>query len=186
VLFCVDASGSMAAARRMGEVKAAIASLLRDAYQRRDTVGLVTFRGEGAELALPPTGAVEVARARLDRLPTGGRTPIAAGLLRVHQVLASARRRDPHRRQLLVVVTDGRHTAGADPAPAAALLARERVPSVVVDCEAGPVRLGLAERLAAALHAEWLPLGQIRAETLTGVVRDRVLEPIRRGERGVA
>jgi magnesium chelatase subunit D len=186
VLFCVDASGSMAAARRMGEVKAAIASLLRDAYQRRDTVGLVTFRGAGAELSLPPTGAVEVARARLDRLPTGGRTPITAGLLRAHQVLASARRRDPHRRPLLVVVTDGRHTAGADPAPAAALLARERVPSVVVDCETGPVRLGLAERLAATLHAEWLPLGQIRAEALAGVVRERVSGPIQRGERGVA
>jgi magnesium chelatase subunit D len=185
VLFCVDASGSMAAAQRMTEVKGAIASLLRDAYQRRDTVGLVTFRGDGAELALPPTGAVEVARARLDRLPTGGRTPITAGLLRVHQVLASARRRDPHRRPLLVVVTDGRHTAGPDPSAAAALLARERVPSVVIDCEAGAVRLGLAARLAATLRAEWLPLAQVRADTLTGVVRDRLPSSPPR-ERGVA
>jgi magnesium chelatase subunit D len=182
VLFCVDASGSMAAARRMSEVKGAIASLLRDAYQRRDTVGLVTFRGAEAELTLPPTGAVEVARARLDRLPTGGRTPIAAGLLRAHQVLASARRRDPRRRPLLVVVTDGRHTSGGDPAAAAALLARERVPAVVVDCETGPVRLGLAGRLAEVLHAEWLPLERVRADALTGVVRARTGAT----ERGVA
>jgi magnesium chelatase subunit D len=182
VLFCVDASGSMAAARRMTEVKGAVAALLRDAYQRRDTVGLVTFRGSDAEVALPPTGAVEVARARLDRLPTGGRTPLAAGLLRAHQVLASARRKDPLRRPLLVVVTDGRHTAGADPLPAAGLLARERVPAVVVDCESGPVRLGLAKRLAGALQAEWLPLEQVRADALTSVVRTRT----GLGERGVA
>lgn len=173
VLFCVDASGSMAAARRMGEVKTAIAALLRDAYQRRDTVGLVTFRGDGAEVTLPPTGAVEVARARLDRIPTGGRTPIAAGLLRAHQVLQSARRRDPKRRPLLVVVTDGRHTRGVDPVAAAGLLARDRIPAVVVDCESGPVRLGLAARLAGALGGDWLPLGSVRAEALTDAVRAR-------------
>ncbi|WP_048556686.1 ATP-binding protein, partial [Nostocoides japonicum] len=77
VLFCVDASGSMAARSRMREVKTAILSLLTDAYQRRDQVGLVTFRGDRAELALPPTGSVEVAAARLSELPAGGRTPFA-------------------------------------------------------------------------------------------------------------
>jgi len=79
ILFCVDASGSMAARQRMREVKTAVVSLLLDAYQRRDKVGLVTFRGSGAELALPPTSSVEVAAARLAQLPTGGRTPLAVG-----------------------------------------------------------------------------------------------------------
>ncbi|NEA38891.1 VWA domain-containing protein, partial [Streptomyces sp. SID11385] len=87
VLFVVDASGSMAARQRMGAVKGAVLSLLLDAYQRRDKVGLVTFRGREAALALPPTSSVDTAAARLDKLPTGGRTPLAAGLLKARDVL---------------------------------------------------------------------------------------------------
>ena len=110
ILFVVDASGSMAARARMSAVKGAVLSLLLDAYQRRDKVGLVTFRGDDATLALPPTSSVEAAAARLSALPTGGRTPLAAGLLRAHEVLRTERLRDPRRRPLLVVVTDGRAT----------------------------------------------------------------------------
>jgi magnesium chelatase subunit D len=98
VLFVVDASGSMAARARMGAVKGAVLSLLLDAYQRRDKVGMVTFRGSSADLALPPTFSVEAAAARLAALPTGGRTPLAAGLLRAHDVLRAERIRDPRRR----------------------------------------------------------------------------------------
>src|SRR5690606_34482270 len=81
VLFCVDASGSMAARKRMTQVKTAILSLLLDAYRRRDKVGLVTFRGAEATVALPPTHSVDIAAARLDEVPAGGRTPLAEGLL---------------------------------------------------------------------------------------------------------
>jgi magnesium chelatase subunit D len=172
VLFCVDASGSMAARKRMTAVKGAVLSLLLDAYQRRDRVGLVTFRGAGAELALPPTGAVEAARARLEALPTGGRTPLAAGLQRARTVIAVERIRDPQRRPLLIVVTDGRHTAGVDPARIAAELARSGVRSIVVDCERGPVRLGLAGRLATYLKGDLVTLDDLRAETLANLVRD--------------
>jgi magnesium chelatase subunit D len=172
VLFCVDASGSMAARKRMTAVKGAVLSLLLDAYQRRDRVGLVTFRGAGAEVALPPTGAVEAARARLDALPTGGRTPLTAGLQRARAVIATERVRDPSRRPLLIVVTDGRHTSGPDPARIAAELARTGVRSVVVDCERGPVRLGLAARLAGHLAGELVTLDDLRAETLAGLVRE--------------
>ena len=124
VLFAVDASGSMAARQRMRAVKGAVLSLLLDAYQRRDKVGLVTFRGTGAEVALPPTSSVEAAARRLTSLATGGRTPLAAGLAQSARVLATERLRDPRRRALLVVVTDGRATSGsdADLARAAALL----------------------------------------------------------------
>ncbi len=117
VLFVVDASGSMAARARMGAVKGAVLSLLLDAYQRRDKVGLITFRGAGAELLLPPTSSVEAAAARLTALPTGGRTPLAAGLLQARHTLRVERLRDPRRRPLLVVVTDGRATGlpGTDP-----------------------------------------------------------------------
>lgn len=156
VLFVVDASGSMAARRRMTTVKTAVMSLLLDAYQRRDKVGLVTFRGAAAEVALPPTSSVEAGAARLRALPTGGRTPLAAGLARAAEVLRVERLRDPDRRPLLVVVTDGRATSGGDVGRAAALLTGTA--AVVVDCESGPVRLGLAGRLAARLRAHLVPL----------------------------
>lgn len=174
VLFVVDASGSMAARTRMRAVKGAVLSLLLDAYQRRDKVGLVTFRGTGAELALPPTSSVEAGARRLDRLPTGGRTPLSAGLLRAAEVLRVERLRDPARRPLLVVVTDGRATHGPDPATAAGPLAGMLGDgaSVVVDCESGPVRLGLAAALGARLGAEVVRLDGLAADALAGVVRD--------------
>jgi magnesium chelatase subunit D len=171
VLFVVDASGSMAARQRMRAVKGAVLSLLRDAYQRRDRVGLVTFRGERAEVVLPPTNSHEIGAARLRELPTGGRTPLAAGLSAAARVLATARRRDPDRRPLLVIVTDGRATSGPDPAAAAAALSG--VASVVVDCESGPVRLGLAGRLATALRGRYLRLEQLSAEGLRAAVTGR-------------
>ncbi|MFH8370737.1 putative cobaltochelatase [Streptomyces sp. NPDC018031] len=176
VLFVVDASGSMAARRRMGAVKGAVLSLLLDAYQRRDKVGMVSFRGADAELALPPTSSVDAAAARLERLPTGGRTPLAAGLLKARETLRVERLRDPSRRPLLVVVTDGRATGGPAPVDrasrAAALLADDRVASVVVDCEEGPVRLGLAARLAHELRATPITLDELRADSVTALVRD--------------
>ncbi|MFD4136069.1 putative cobaltochelatase [Streptomyces goshikiensis] len=180
VLFVVDASGSMAARQRMGAVKGAVLSLLLDAYQRRDKVGLITFRGAGAQLALPPTSSVDAAAARLERLPTGGRTPLAAGLLKAHETLRIERLRDPSRRPLLVVVTDGRATSagalGGDPRElsgrSARMLAAEGVASVVVDCESGPVRLGLAGVLAADLGGPAVTLDGLRADSLAGLVKD--------------
>jgi magnesium chelatase subunit D len=207
VLFVVDASGSMAARSRMGAVKGAVLSLLLDAYQRRDKVGMISFRGSAAHLLLPPTSSVEAAAARLAALPTGGRTPLAAGLLRAGEVLRTERLRDPVRRPLLVVVTDGRATASPgrasqrtssrfhpaapssitstsattppssqlDPVVAAyraaALLAVANVTSVVVDCEAGPVRLGLAGQLAGALRGAVLQLEELAAGPLAASVR---------------
>ncbi|MEU4211960.1 putative cobaltochelatase [Streptomyces sp. NPDC026206] len=175
VLFVVDASGSMAARKRMSAVKGAVMSLLLDAYQRRDKIGMVTFRGSGAEVALPPTSSVEAGAARLEKLPTGGRTPLAAGLLQAHDVLRVERMRDPSRRPLLVVVTDGRATGGPEPlaraSRAARLLAGEGTASVVVDCEAGPVRLGLAGELGRALGGPVVTLEELRADSVSALVR---------------
>jgi magnesium chelatase subunit D len=179
VLFVVDASGSMGARSRMAAVKGAVLSLLLDAYQRRDKVGLITFRGSAAELALPPTWSVEAAASRLTALPTGGRTPLAAGLLRAHDVLRIERVRDPQRRPLLVVVTDGRATGArggdhlGEARRAAALLAADGTAGVVVDCESGPVRLGLAATLGAQLGGQTLRLEELGAEQLAGAVRER-------------
>ncbi|HTF07496.1 MAG TPA: VWA domain-containing protein [Asanoa sp.] len=167
VLFVVDASGSMAARQRMATVKQAVLSLLRDAYQRRDTVGMITFRDSDATTVLRPTASHEVGVRRLADLRTGGRTPLAAGLTAAARTLAGERRRDPLRRPLLVVVTDGRFTRGPDPRTVAPALAG--VPSVVVDCESGPVRLGMARTLAGALDAEYLPLAALSASALKAV-----------------
>jgi len=171
VLFVVDASGSMAARQRMGAVKGAVLSLLTDAYQRRDKVALISFRGAGAELALPPTSSVEAAAARLADLPTGGRTPLSAGLLRAAEVLRVEAVRDRARRALVVVVTDGRHTSGPAPDLAAAHLLRTGAAFVVVDCESGPVRLGLGARLGEQLGGVALRLEQLSADALTRVVK---------------
>ncbi|WP_030791047.1 putative cobaltochelatase [Streptomyces sp. NRRL S-920] len=176
VLFVVDASGSMAARQRMSAVKGAVLSLLLDAYQRRDKVGLVTFRGKDAEVALPPTSSVDAAAARLETLPTGGRTPLAAGLLKAHDVLRIERLRDAARRPLVVVVTDGRATGGVEPVAragrAARLFAAEGVASVVVDCESGYVRLGLAGQLAGELGGTAVTLDELRADSIAGLVKD--------------
>jgi magnesium chelatase subunit D len=173
VLFVVDASGSMAARARMSVVGGAVLSLLRDAYQRRDRVGLITFRGRGAQLVLPPTSAVDTAAARLREMRTGGRTPLAAGLQLAGRVLAAQRLRDPTQRALLVLLTDGRAThGGMDTALAAAgLLRRAGVAAIVVDCEAGPVRLGLCGPLAGALGGAWVRLEELSADAVAGVVR---------------
>jgi magnesium chelatase subunit D len=140
-------------------------------------VALVAFRGEGAEVLLRPTGSVEVARARLGELPTGGRTPLAAGLEAACEVIAAAGRSASHR-PLLIVITDGRATFaahGVNPViaaeAAAAEIAHRQIPAVVVDVEDGPVALGLAARLAAVMGARHVPLGQLSAEALERTVR---------------
>ncbi|MEU5964659.1 VWA domain-containing protein [Micromonospora parva] len=175
VLFVVDASGSMGARQRMTTVKDAVLALLTDAYQRRDKVAVIAFRGAGARTLLPATSSVLAASTRLAELPTGGRTPLAEGLLAAADLLRVERLRDPLRRPLVLIVTDGRATAGTRPldraAAAAAVLAATNAACVVVDCESGPVRLHLATRLATQLNATRTPL-----ESLTHPhPRDRAL-----------
>jgi magnesium chelatase subunit D len=175
VLLVVDASGSMAARRRMEAVKAAALSLLLDAYQRRDKIGLITFRGATATLALPPTSSIDTAARRLQELPTGGRTPLAEGLFCAAETLRLERIRDPRRRPLLVLVTDGRATHGADAVGrsrwVADQLRRTGVASLVIDCESGRMSLGLAQTLSQHLGAQYLTVDEVAAEQLVRAVR---------------
>lgn len=170
VLFVVDASGSMAARARMTEVKGAVLGLLLDAYQRRDKVGLITFRDRGAELVLPPTSSVENAARRLDAIQTGGRTPLAAGLAKAVQVINTERLRDPLRRPLVLLITDGRADSASATRAGAGLRGHD---VVVVDCECGPVKLRLAEKLAIDLGADYLRLDDVTTEPLAGIVTER-------------
>ncbi len=180
LLFLVDASGSMGARGRMIASKGAVLSLLLDAYQKRDRVGMISFRGREATVNLPPTGSVELAARRLDKLPVGGRTPLSAGLVQAHRLLETLRRRDPAARPITVVVTDGkanaalREGAAVDEALALARrLAEEgRSRFVVVDTESeGLFAFGLARRLAEALAADYFRVSDLNAGALLDVVK---------------
>ncbi|WP_067888080.1 VWA domain-containing protein [Nocardia vaccinii] len=178
VIFVVDTSGSMAARDRLSAVTGAIVALLRDAYQRRDKVAVITVRGSEAELVLPPTSSVDIAVRRLAGLRTGGKTPLARGLVEAREVVRRERVRDPQRRAMVVLLTDGRATGGTDPLPraraAARVLARDGVTGVVVDCERGMIRLGLAADLARDLRATYIRLAEITGDAVAGVVRSQV------------
>lgn len=173
VILLLDTSGSMAARRRSQTVTTVALSLLADSYRRRDRVAVLTFRGSAATTVVPPTRSVELATRRLHDLPVGGQTPLAAALDAVAGLIRRERWRDPDRRPLLVVVTDGRATGGTDPLGAARRAARRLagVAGLVVDAEDGPVRLGLAGSLAADLGAELV--------TVAGLAS---ANPARRGE----
>ena len=173
ILFLVDASGSMSARKRMSTVKGAVLSLLNDAYQRRDKVALISFRGEEANILLPPTSSVALAAPRLEELPTGGRTPLAAGIEKAAEVLKREGLRDRGRRPLLVLLTDGRATAGPDPQVAAARLRSLGATTFVVDTEEGYVRLGMAVELAESMGARCLRLEELRADSLVELVERR-------------
>ena len=185
IVLLLDTSGSMAARRRSATVATTALSLLSDAYRRRDRVALLTFRGSEATVVVPPTGSVELAARRLRDLPVGGRTPLAAGLEAVRQLIRREGWRDPARRPILVLITDGRATGDGDAVAqakrAASALARTAATSIVVDAEEGPVRLGLAGVVARHLTAELVtvpglaaragPLRDQASHTLTSLIR---------------
>jgi len=176
ILFLVDASGSMAAQGRMALAKGAIGQLLRDVHGRRERVGLIAFRAGGAELLLPPTGSAELAETRLSALPTGGRTPLAHGLRLAREVFDRPEGRGGA--ALLVVISDGRANvpiaAGdplADAYEQARFLRTDGVQALVLDSEAGALRLGLAARLATELGAACHPLVPLDAGDVAATVR---------------
>ncbi|MCX6491993.1 MAG: VWA domain-containing protein [Rhodococcus sp.] len=175
IVFVVDASGSMAARDRLSAVTGAVLSLLRDAYQRRDKVAVITVRGTEAETVLPPTSSVDVAVTRLRKMKTGGKSPLAQGFLTARELVLREKVRDPLRRALVVALTDGRATGGTDPVGRARIAARriaaDKIASVVVDCESGMVRLGLAADFAGCLGGGYVALADLSAEQVTAVVR---------------
>ncbi|MDP6548459.1 MAG: magnesium chelatase subunit D family protein [Dehalococcoidia bacterium] len=188
ILFVVDASGSMGAQRRMVAVKGAVLSLLLDAYQRRDRVGLIAFRGTSAELLLPPTNSVELAQTHLAEMPTGGRTPLSRGLHLALQVIEAEKMKDRAALPLVVLLSDGRanvtlaHRTGpaavgegnptaTEAKEVASLFKENRITSVVIDTEDGFIKMGLARPIAEAMGARCLRLDELRAEGLAQAVR---------------
>ena len=181
ILFVVDASWSMAAAERMEATKGAIMSLLLDAYQQRDQVGLVVFQKEEARLVLPPTSSVELAKHRLANVPVGGKTPLSAGLLMAYRVLRKKMRLDPETMPLLILLTDGAANVSVTDMPAqeeahrvAEMIGQTDIRSVVINMEHASFDRGLALGLANAMEAPCYTLHQLRADTLYQAVRSEM------------
>jgi magnesium chelatase subunit D len=178
ILFVVDASWSMAAAERMVATKGAIISLLNDAYQRRDQVGLIVFQKEEAKLVLPPTSSVESAKKALQDIPVGGKTPLSSGLLLAYRVCKRELRRNPEVMPLMILLTDGAGNVSMTDLPAhdealkvANLIQRSGIRSVVINMEHTSFDRGLAQELADALGAPCYTLQELKAEELYQTVR---------------
>jgi len=181
VLFLVDASWSMAVAERMNATKGAILSLLTDAYQRRDRVGLVVFQKDRATLVLPPTNSIQLAQRALADIPVGGKTPLSAGLLLAADVLKHEKYARPEIEPLLIVLTDGAGNVSIGAlAPQeesyrfAELIAAEKVRSIVINMEHAAFDQGLAQLLAEHLKAECFALNELKAENLYHAVKQEI------------
>lgn len=181
VLFAVDASWSMAAAERMEATKGAIMSLLVDAYQKRDRVCLVSFQKDRADLVLPPTSSVEMAKEALRDIPVGGKTPLSAGLLMAHQVVERERRQNPEIMPLLILLTDGAGNVSITGMPprdeallVADLIATSKTRTVVINTEHESLDRGLAQELADALDGNCYTLAELGAESLYRTVRSEL------------
>jgi magnesium chelatase subunit D len=173
VLFVVDASWSMAVAERMSATKGAILSLLTDAYQRRDRVGLVVFQKDRATLVLPPTNSTQLAQRALVDIPVGGKTPLSAGLFMAYQVIRKERILHTDVMPLIILLTDGAGNVSMSSLPPqeeshriAERIAADEIRSIVVNMEHAAFDQGLAQELADHLEAPCYTLNELKAETL--------------------
>ena len=179
VLFLVDASWSMAVAERMNATKGAILSLLTDAYQRRDRVGLIVFQKDRATLVLPPTNSVQLAQRALINIPVGGKTPLSAGLLMSSEILKRESYTHPDVEPLLIVMTDGAGNVaiGTEPPNEEAYkladkIAKNDIRSIVVNMEHEAFDQGLAQNLADHLESPCFTLDELKAENLYRAVKE--------------
>lgn len=176
-LFVVDASGSMAARHRMEATKAAILSLLRDSYIHRDSVGLIAFRKESAEVLLPFTRSVERAERLLASMPTGGKTPLAHGLRMAYTLCDRLLRAHRAERIQIICITDGRATSGASEDPVgeakqwARILGTLPVDCIVIDTETGFIKLGLAKELCKLMNGSYYAMDSITSDSILRVSR---------------
>jgi len=186
IMFVVDASGSMSARKRMEAVKGAVLALLTDAYQQRDRVSFIAYRGVKAEVLLEPTKSVELAEKQLQRLPTGGRTPLAHALSLTYDSICRQRRHEPDQSILLIILSDGKANvplpgskAGSDAwaqtEQVSCQLAKLELPTLMLDTDSGGlVRVGRGKELAHLLKAEYMELDDISSDGLIHTIRQTV------------
>jgi magnesium chelatase subunit D len=166
----------------MVAAKGAIMSLLLDAYRMRDRIAMVAFRKNEAELLLPPTSSIAMAARMLEALPTGGRTPLSAGLAKGYETARNRLYKDPAARPILVIITDGKSNVSvgnvSDPVAEAQSMAKKigedsRMTTVVIDTEAeGLMAFGLASRLADAMQARYMKIEDLQADDLVSAVKE--------------
>lgn len=181
ILFLVDASWSMAVAERMAATKGAILSLLTDAYQRRDRVGLIVFQKSTATLVLPPTNSVMLAQEALSNIPVGGKTPLSAGLMMSFDVLRKEKILHPDVMPLLIILTDGAGNVPVGHLPpqdesylVAERIAKAKIHSVVINMEHAAFDQGLAQALADHLECPCYTITDLKAESLFVTVRNEI------------
>lgn len=181
VLFVVDASWSMAVAERMAATKGAILSLLTDAYQRRDRVGLVVFQKNRATLILPPTNSIQLAQRALADIPVGGKTPLSAGLFMAHEIIRRERILHPDVNPLIILLTDGAGNVAISSLPPqdesnrlADQIANDDIRCVVINMEHAAFDQGLAQSLADHLKGPCYTLSELKAEVLYQKVREEM------------
>jgi Mg-chelatase subunit ChlD len=181
ILFLVDASWSMAVAERMAATKGAILSLLTDAYQRRDRVGLIVFQKNIATLVLRPTSSVMLAEEALSDIPVGGKTPLSAGLMMAYEVLRKEKLLHPEIMPLLIILTDGAGNVAVGLLPpqeeayrTAEMIAKEKIHSVVINMEHAAFDQGLAQQLADHLKSPCYTITDLKAENLFVTVQQEI------------
>ena len=179
IMFVVDASGSMGAKKRMEAVKGAIVSLLTDAYEKRDKVGMIAFRKGKAELLLDVTRSVELAKKNLEYLPTGGKTPLSLGLSKAYEVLKNYKKKDKDMIQVMVILSDGRTNQAinkCDPFEEALKIGKtiseEKIQTIVIDTEEDFIKLGLAKELATEMNADYYKLEDLKADEIAKTIRN--------------
>jgi len=181
VLFVVDASGSMGAMQRMESAKGAVLSMLMDSYQKRDKVGMIAFKGKEAELILPPCSSVDLALSRLRELPTGGKTPLSAGLSKGLQLLQGELRKDEETKPMMVLISDGRANVGMGGKIKDEIIEISEkskqlgVHTIVIDTEVVEssfmdMRLGYCREIAETAGGKYYPISGLSPEALYNIV----------------
>jgi magnesium chelatase subunit D len=178
ILFVVDASGSMGAKQRMRSVKTAIISMLNDAYQKRDKVGMIAFRKNKAEVLLPITKSVDIAQKRLNNIPTGGKTPLAFGLYKAYELLKAYKVKEKDTDSLIVLVTDGKANVSLngsrpidDALHIAGMIRDEGIQTMVIDTESGFIQLGLGKKISDEINGEYYKLEDLRGKELKSIIK---------------
>lgn len=172
-IFVVDASGSMGARKRMSAAKGAVLSLLIDAYQKRDRVGLISFRGSKSTVLVPPTNSIDVAKRNLDVMPTGGKTPLSDALMTAFRLFEKEIKHHPKDRMSMILISDGKGNVAMSsmrPLDEAVMISSEirslNVTSLVLDTDESMVSLGFSKKISEALGGRYMRLSDIGSSSI--------------------
>lgn len=181
ILFAVDSSGSMGVKKRMEAVKGAVMSLLKNAYEKRDKVGMLSFRRDRAEELLPFTRSIDLARKKLEKLSTGGKTPLSEGLLKAYNIIKTEMKRNKEAIPVLILLSDGKANfsfSGKDPVVESLEIAekirKEKIKCIVIDTEEGFIKLEMAKTLSEAMGANYYKLDNIKSKDLIQLVKNNI------------